>query len=74
MATLSNELISAIHDRMPVIVPHAKEDIWLAPEVEDAELLKSFVSPFPAGEMVLARVSDRVNSPTYKSPDNIKPL
>jgi putative SOS response-associated peptidase YedK len=72
--TESNELISAIHDRMPVIVPHDKEDIWLAPEVDDAELLKSCLRPYPSEEMVLNRVSDRVNSPTFNSLENIKPL
>ena len=74
LTTESNELLSAIHDRMPVIVPHDKEDIWIAPDVEDVQLLKSFFSPFPSEEMVLARVSDRVNSPTYDSPENIKPF
>ncbi len=70
----SNEIISAIHDRMPVIVPRDREDIWLDPETEDVELLKGFLRPFPSEEMVLTRVSDRVNSPRYNSPENIKPL
>jgi putative SOS response-associated peptidase YedK len=70
LTTESNELLSAIHDRMPVIVPHDKEDLWLAPEVEDAELLENFCRPFSSEELVLTRVSDRVNSPTYNSPEN----
>lgn len=73
LTTESNEIISAIHDRMPVIVPRDMEDIWLDPEVEDVELLKGFLIPFPSEEMVLTRVSDRVNSPRYNSPENIKP-
>ena len=59
---------------MPVIVPRDKEDIWLDPEIEDVELLKDFLRPFPSEEMVLTRVSDRVNSPRYNSSENIKPL
>jgi putative SOS response-associated peptidase YedK len=55
------------------IFPSDEEDLWLAPEVEDAELLKDCLRPFPSEEMVLTRVSDRVNSPTYDSPENIKP-
>jgi putative SOS response-associated peptidase YedK len=74
LTTESNEIISAIHDRMPVIVPRDKEDIWLDPEIEDVEILKGFLRPFPSDEMVLTRVSDRVNSPRYNSPENIKPL
>jgi len=74
LTTESNELISDIHDRMPVIVPRDKEDIWLDPKTEDVELLKGFLRPFPSEEMVLTRVSDRVNSPRYNSPENIKPL
>jgi putative SOS response-associated peptidase YedK len=70
----ANDLLSAIHNRMPVIIPPDKQDIWLNPEVEDVELLKGFLRPFPSKEMVIARVSDRVNSPKYNSPDNIKPV
>ena len=59
---------------MPVIIPRDKEDIWLNPEVDDVELLKGFLRPYPSEEMVVTRVSDRVNSPRYNSPDNIKPV
>jgi putative SOS response-associated peptidase YedK len=59
---------------MPGIVPRDKEDIWLDPEIEDVELLKGFLKPFPSEEMVLTKVSDRVNSPRYNSPENTKPL
>jgi len=74
LTTESNEIISAIHDRMPVIVPRDKEDIWLDPEVEDAALIKGSLRPFPSEQMVLTRVSDRVNAPSHNSPENIKPL
>jgi putative SOS response-associated peptidase YedK len=74
LTTESNELISEIHDRMPVIVPRDKEDIWLDPEVQDANLLKGFLNPFPSEEMIMTPVSDKVNSPRYDSPDNIKPI
>ena len=74
LTTESNEILSTIHDRMPVIVPRNKEDVWLAPEVEDAELLKGFLRPYPSEEMVVAQVTDRVNSPRYDSPENIRPV
>lgn len=74
LTTEANDLLTAIHDRMPVIIPPGKEDSWLDPEVENIELLKGFLGPFPSKEMVITRVSDRVNSPKYNSPDNITPL
>jgi len=72
LTTESNDLISSIHDRMPVIIPRDKEDLWLDPSVNDVETLKGLLNSFPSKEMELARVSDRVNSPRYNSPDNIK--
>lgn len=74
LTTESKELISPLHDRMPVIVPSDKEDLWIAPEVEDAERLQGCLIPFPSEERVLTRVSDRVNSPVYDAPVNIKPF
>jgi putative SOS response-associated peptidase YedK len=74
LTTESKELISASHDRMPVIVPHDRENIWLAPEVDDVQLLKGFLRPFPSEEMLLNHVADSVNSPSYNSPENINPV
>ena len=53
----ANDLLSAIHDRMPVIIPRDKEDIWLNPEMEDVELLKGFLGPFPSKEMVITGIA-----------------
>ena len=74
ITTESNEILSDIHDRMPAIIPRDKEDTWLDPMIEDVELLEGFLRPFPSEEMVVTRVSDRVNSPRYNSPDNIMPV
>lgn len=73
LTTESNDLLSPIHDRMPVIIPRDKETLWLDPAVDDVETLKGLLKSFPSGEMELVRVSDRVNSPRYNSPDNIIP-
>lgn len=55
----ANEMVSKIHDRMPVII--AKEDYerWLGEETEVADLLQ----PFPSELMTMWPVSTRVNSP-----------
>lgn len=70
----SNDLIAPIHDRMPVIIPRDREDVWLDPFVNDAALVKALLRAVPSEEMIITRVSNRVNSPRYNSPDNIKPL
>ncbi|MGO9613155.1 MAG: SOS response-associated peptidase [Dissulfurispiraceae bacterium] len=72
LTTESNELVSTIHDRMPVVIPRDREDLWLEPKVNDVERLRGLLMPFPSEEMELIRVSDRVNSPKFNSPDNIK--
>jgi len=73
LTTESNDLIAPIHDRMPVIIPRDKEDLWLDPAVNDVDKLKDLLTSIPSEEMVITKVSDRVNSPRYNSPDNIKP-
>ena len=55
ITTEPNELVTPIHDRMPVILAPADHAAWLA--TPDASLLK----PFPAAAMVATAVSSRVN-------------
>ncbi|MFC7400192.1 SOS response-associated peptidase [Chelatococcus sp. GCM10030263] len=55
----ANSLISAIHHRMPVIIPPRAYVRWLSGEADPADLLASF----PADAMALWPVSTRVNSP-----------
>ena len=58
LTTRPNKLISAIHDRMPVIVPAARIDDWLtAPPAEAAALL----APAPEDTLIATPVSRRVN-------------
>jgi len=51
ITTNSNELIQPIHDRMPVIVPKAQEQIWLSDKVEDKAMLLSMLKTYPDEEM-----------------------
>lgn len=58
LTTRPNKLISAIHDRMPVIVPAARIDDWLtAPPTEAAAL----IAPAPEDTLIATPVSRRVN-------------
>jgi putative SOS response-associated peptidase YedK len=58
LTTRPNKLISAIHDRMPVIVPAARIDDWLtAPPAAAAAL----IGPAPEHALIATPVSRRVN-------------
>lgn len=59
----ANELLQPIHDRMPIILEPNDYDLWLNPEITDAELLTPLLKPYPADEMAAYPVSTRVNSP-----------
>jgi putative SOS response-associated peptidase YedK len=73
ITTEANELMKPIHDRMPVIIPKDKEDLWLDAEVKDQETLLDLLKPYPSGDLEAYPVSRRVNSPANNSPDCIKP-
>lgn len=67
----ANALISAIHDRMPVILPPIAYERWLSPlETDPHDLL----APFPSELMRMWAVSTRVNSPKNDDPDLLTPL
>ena len=74
MTTNANELVMPIHDRMPVIVPADKYDLWLGPEVRDSSAFSGVLNPYPSGEMELFPVTPKVNSFKYNSPECIRPL
>jgi putative SOS response-associated peptidase YedK len=74
ITTGANEAVKPIHNRMPVILPRDKEDMWLDPANEDKEQLLSVLKPYPADQMLVYEVSTDVNSPLFNSPANIRPL
>jgi putative SOS response-associated peptidase YedK len=74
ITTEANEAVKPIHDRMPVILPRDKEDIWVNPAIEDRDELLAILKPYLAVEMEVYEVSTKVNTPSYNSPENIRPL
>jgi putative SOS response-associated peptidase YedK len=74
ITTKANELISSIHDRMPVILDEEKAKIWLDPNIKDANALKQILNPYDSSEMELYQVSTRVNSPKNDDAELIKPI
>ncbi|HVF99831.1 MAG TPA: SOS response-associated peptidase [Chloroflexia bacterium] len=74
VTTKANDALSAIHSRMPVILPRDFEGAWLDPDNSDAENLVSMLQPYPQERMIAYPVSRLVNSPTNEGRQLIDPL
>lgn len=68
ITTEPNELMSDIHDRMPVILKREDYNAWLDPAEREADELTALLKPYPASEMRAAPVSRTVNNPKNESP------
>ena len=67
ITTEPNELMSPIHNRMPVILPATSHAQWLDPAPRSD--LQRFLIPYPASEMEAYPVSTLVNSPANDRPE-----
>ena len=74
LTTTPNTLLADIHDRMPVIVPPDKYDLWLDPEIEDFEALRVILQPYDASQMRHYPVSLRVNSVQNEDAECASPI
>jgi putative SOS response-associated peptidase YedK len=72
LTTEANELMRALHDRMPVIVAPADYGRWLSPASHTSELA-ALLRPFPSEPLEAIRVGPRVNRPAHEGPDCIAP-
>ncbi|MBI4842162.1 MAG: SOS response-associated peptidase [candidate division NC10 bacterium] len=73
LTTTANELVGALHDRMPVILAPQDYDVWLDPAIQEVERLEPLLRPYPAEEMTAHPVSTRVNNPANDSPACVEP-
>jgi putative SOS response-associated peptidase YedK len=73
ITTTANEVVSPLHDRMPVILRGAAIDTWLTPAVAEAAELESLLRPLPGSEMKATPVSPLVNSVRNEGPECIEP-
>jgi putative SOS response-associated peptidase YedK len=73
ITTTPNELMTPIHNRMPVILPHDAYAQWLDPSPLFPVDLNSLLVPCPAGEMSAYPVSTLVNSPANDRPEVLLP-
>jgi putative SOS response-associated peptidase YedK len=72
LTTSPNELMTGIHDRMPVILDPADEKRWLSP-LPESELL-SMLKPYPGEKMKAYKISRLVNSPKNDTAGILTPL
>ena len=73
ITTPANELVAAVHDRMPAILDDRLYDAWLDPGHDDTEGLRSLLRPAPDDLLVRHPVSTRVNNVRHDGPDLIEP-
>ncbi len=66
-----NQMMSELHDRMPVILDEAGVDAWLSAATQP-DALAGLMTPFAAELMWRRPVSARVNSPRHEGPELIR--
>jgi putative SOS response-associated peptidase YedK len=71
ITTRANQAVSAIHDRMPVLLPREAWDDWLDVSVGDADHLRSLLEPAPDEVLAIRPVSTLVNSVRNQGPELI---
>lgn len=75
LTTEANELMSPIHDRMPVIIESEMVDVWLhADRSEARELLDHLLAPAPTDVLTEYEVSAEVNNAQHEGPHLTEPV
>ena len=71
ITTVANDFLSPIHDRMPIILPREKEELWLDPDTDDAAVLTGILTPYSDADMDAYEVSPMVNNARNVGPEVI---
>jgi putative SOS response-associated peptidase YedK len=74
ITTSPNELVSRIHNRMPVILSREHMKTWMDPALEKPDELAHIFTPYPASGMEAYEVSRKVNKVAFDAPDCIDPV
>ena len=74
ITTEPNELMSSLHNRMPVILDSKDYDKWLDPTPQTPENLLHLIKPFRADKMSAYPVSTLVNKPSNDVPECVVPV
>ena len=73
ITTEPNELMSAIHTRMPVILDEKHFDTWLDRDFKDTAALKKLLAPYPKSKMRAYAVSRLVSNSRNDVPECLEP-
>lgn len=74
LTTGPNSLVADLHDRMPVIVPPDKYELWLDPEVTDFEAIRDILEPYDANLMRRYPVSMKLNNSRIDDAESASPV
>ena len=74
MTTTPNDLMAAMHNRMPVVLPPEAWDRWLDPALEDPAELQGLLVPCPSEWLFAYPIAPLVNSVRNQGPALIVPL
>ncbi len=74
ITTEPNELMSRLHNRMPVILPNSAYAQWLDPSPRKPEDLQHLLVPYPSAAMTAYPVSTLVNSPGNDRAECVVPI
>lgn len=68
LTTSANAQMSALHERMPVILPEELWELWLSDQASVAQL-EEVLQPWSGAPLTLRRVGKAMNRPQYDQPD-----
>ena len=74
LTTEPNDLVAALHDRMPAVLLPEAVDTWLDEDVTDVETLTALLVPYPSELLEVWPVSTDVNDVKNNRPDLVEPL
>lgn len=74
LTTSPNDLLSSIHNRMPVVLPQDQWSSWLDPDNHDTDALQQLMAPYPSALMAEHPVSTLVNKVANNTADLVEPL
>jgi putative SOS response-associated peptidase YedK len=74
ITTTANQALSALHDRMPVVLAANDYSLWLDPAVTDPAALGHLLAPAADEELVAEPVSTHVNNARHDDPRCVEPV
>lgn len=74
LTTGANAFMSAIHTRMPVILPPIARQQWLDPATQELEPLLALLQPLAGDELAAHAVGRQVNTAAFDAPSCIQPV